>query len=135
MCLWKGQFTNWVYEMLYLFAQPTLEATLNDTFDLYDDTIPLVHLDPVGPNIATMATSHLYTGTFDCITTIIQEEGISTLWGGVNMYPTLVYHTLTPLLSNSILLIIDRVFKLSTADSPVLYALAELSLNMLDLLI
>ncbi|KAG0198754.1 hypothetical protein BGX31_004473 [Mortierella sp. GBA43] len=127
--------------MLYLFAQPTLEATLNDTFDLYDDTIPLVHLDPVGPNIATMIVQkgtplhRKYTGMFDCITTIIQEEGISTLWGGVNMYPTLVYHTLTPLLSNSILLIIDRVFKLSTADSPVLYALAELSLNMLDLLI
>lgn len=48
--------------MLHLFAQPTLEATLNDTFDLYDDTIPLVHLDHVGPNIATMVTSHLVVG-------------------------------------------------------------------------
>lgn len=57
-----GQYTNWIYEMLHLFAQPTLEATLNDTFDLYDDTIPLVHLDHVGPNIATMVTSHLVVG-------------------------------------------------------------------------
>ncbi|KAF9916207.1 hypothetical protein BX616_004343 [Lobosporangium transversale] len=162
LSLWKGQFTNWIYEMLHLFAQPTLEATLNDTFDLYDDTIPLVHLDHVGPNIATMVTSHLvvgfilsplelvrtrlivqtanplqrkYSGMINCITTIIQEEGASALWGGVNLFPTLIYHTLTPLLSNSIPLIIDRVFKLSAADSPVLYSLAELGLNTIELLI
>ncbi|KAI8358805.1 hypothetical protein B0O80DRAFT_484881 [Mortierella sp. GBAus27b] len=100
------QSTNRVYEMLYLFAQPTLEATLNDTFALYDDTIPLVHLDHVGPNIATMVTSHLvigfilspgicpytivqtgnplhrkYTGIFNCIMTITQEEGVSAPCG------------------------------------------------------
>ncbi|KAI8345186.1 hypothetical protein B0O80DRAFT_297012 [Mortierella sp. GBAus27b] len=51
------------------------------------------------------------------------------------MYPTLAYHTLTPLLPNSIPLTIDRVFKLLAADSLVLYALAELGLNTLDLLI
>ncbi|KAK5814384.1 hypothetical protein F5H01DRAFT_24133 [Linnemannia elongata] len=62
LSLWKGQYTNWVYEILHLFAQPTLEATLNDTFDLYDDTIPLVHLDRFGPNMATMVTSHLVVG-------------------------------------------------------------------------
>ncbi|KAG0379579.1 hypothetical protein BGX24_012614 [Mortierella sp. AD032] len=162
MSLWKGQYTNWIYEMLHLFAQPTLEATLNDTFDLYDDTIPLVHLDHVGPNIATMVTSHLvvgfllsplelvrtrlvvqtanplqrkYSGMVNCFSTIIQEEGFTALWGGINLFPTLIYHTLTPLLSNSIPLIIDRVFKLSAADSPFLYSLAELGLNTIELLI
>ncbi|KAG0042202.1 hypothetical protein BGZ83_000780 [Gryganskiella cystojenkinii] len=162
MSLWKGQYTNWIYEMLHLFAQPTLEATLNDTFDLYDDTIPLVHLDHVGPNIATMVTSHLvvgfilsplelvrtrlivqtanplqrkYSGMVNCISTIISEEGVGALWGGVNLFPTLIYHTLTPLMANSIPLIIDRVFKLSAADSPVLYSLAELGLNTIELLI
>ncbi|KAG0199293.1 hypothetical protein BGX28_007422 [Mortierella sp. GBA30] len=162
MSLWKGQYTNWIYEMLHLFAQPTLEATLNDTFDLYDDTIPLVHLDHVGPNIATMVTSHLvvgfvlsplelvrtrlivqtanplqrkYSGMLNCFSTIIQEEGVSALWGGVNLFPTLIYHTLTPLLRNSIPLIIDRVFNLSAADSPFLYSLAELGLNTIELLI
>ncbi|KAI8603658.1 mitochondrial carrier domain-containing protein [Dissophora ornata] len=162
MSLWKGQYTNWIHEMLHLVAQPTLEATLNDTFDLYDDTIPLVHLDHVGPNIATMVASHLvigfilsplelvrtrlivqtasplqrkYSGMVNCFTTIIQEEGASALWGGVNLFPTLIYHILTPLLSNSIPLVIDRVFKLSAADSPVLYSLAELGLNTIELLI
>ena len=38
-------------------------------------------------------------------------------------------------MANSIPLIIDRVFKLSAADSPVLYSLAELGLNTIELLI
>ncbi|KAF9358628.1 hypothetical protein BGX34_008860 [Mortierella sp. NVP85] len=160
--LWKGQFTNWTYEILHLFAQPTLEATLNDTFNLYDDTIPLVHLDRVGPNIATIVASHVvvgvllsplelvrtrlvvqtrdpkqrkYTGMLNCISTIISEEGFTALWGGVNLAPTILYHTLTPLISNLIPLVIDRVFNISADDSPVLYSLAELGLDTLDLLI
>lgn len=71
----------------------------------------------------------------NCITTIISEEGVSALWGGVNLFPTILYHTLTPLLANSIPLIIDRVFKLTAADSPFLYSLAELGLNTIELLI
>lgn len=76
-----------------------------------------------------------YSGMVNCFSTIIQEEGFTALWGGVNLFPTLIYHTLTPLLSNSIPLIIDRVFKLSAADSPFLYSLAELGLNTIELLI
>ncbi|KAG5460380.1 MAG: hypothetical protein BJ554DRAFT_7582 [Olpidium bornovanus] len=60
--LWKGQFTNWLYQMTQLFMQPTLEGVLNDLFDLYDDTIPLVHLDNVTPNLATLVTSHVVVG-------------------------------------------------------------------------
>jgi len=57
-----GQYTNWIYEMLYMVSQPALESSLNTVFDLYDDTIALVHLDHVGPNIATMVTSHVVVG-------------------------------------------------------------------------
>lgn len=57
-----GQYMNWFYEMLHLLLQPTLEGTFNDLFDLYDDTIPLVHLDTVGPNVATLVASHLVVG-------------------------------------------------------------------------
>lgn len=60
--LFKGQYTNWLYEILHLFLQPTLEGSLNDMFDLYDDTIPLVHLDRVGPNLATLVGSNLIVG-------------------------------------------------------------------------
>lgn len=60
--LFKGQYTKWLYEILHLFLQPTLEGILNDAFDLYDDTIPLVHLDHVGPNLATLVASNLIVG-------------------------------------------------------------------------
>lgn len=60
--LFKGQYTNWIYEISHLFLQPTLEGSLNDMFDLYDDTIPLVHLDHVGPNLATLVASNLIVG-------------------------------------------------------------------------
>ncbi|KAF9343133.1 hypothetical protein BGX34_007163, partial [Mortierella sp. NVP85] len=76
-----------------------------------------------------------YSGMTNCFKTIIQEEGVAALWGGINLFPTLAYHALTPLFANSIPLIIDRVFKLSAADSPVLYSLAELGLNTVDLLL
>jgi len=71
----------------------------------------------------------------NCISTIISEEGFTALWGGVNLAPTILYHTLTPLISNLIPLVIDRVFNISAEDSPVLYSLAELGLDTLDLLI
>ncbi|KAG9303527.1 hypothetical protein G9A89_018423 [Geosiphon pyriformis] len=160
--LWKGQFTNWVYEMSHLFLQPTIEGVLNDTFDLYDDTIPLVYLDHVGPNIATLVASHViagvllsplelvktrlivqtssplhkkYAGPWDCLYKIISEEGFSSLYWSHNLLPSIVYHAVSPLLECVIPLIIDRVFHISPADSPILYGLARLGLHTLQLLI
>ncbi|KAG0089171.1 hypothetical protein BGZ93_004382 [Podila epicladia] len=159
---WKGHFANWVYEMLHLIAQPTLEATLNDTFGLHDDSIPLAQLERVGPNFATMVVSHVvvgfvlsplelirtrlvvqsnsaahrkYSGIFNCLTTIVSEEGVSALWGGINLVPTLAYHLLTPLFTNSIPLVIERVFNIDVDNSPFFYHLADLTLNTVDLLI
>ncbi|RUS14225.1 hypothetical protein BC938DRAFT_477483, partial [Jimgerdemannia flammicorona] len=191
----SGQFTNWLYEMLHLFLQPTLEGTLNDVFDLYDDTIPLVHLDSVGPNVATLVTSHLvvgvllsplelirtrwvvvilsfglctdgvrllmmmslcpshsisirlivqttsplhkkYSGPIHALRTIFAEEGgIQGLYLSHNLIPTILYHSLLPLLSNTAPLIIDRVFHVSASDSPFFYGLAELALNTLELVV
>ncbi|GBC00831.1 hypothetical protein RclHR1_03990008 [Rhizophagus clarus] len=160
--LWKGQFASWLYDMGHLFLQPTLEGALNDAFDLYDDTIPLIYLDRVGPNIATLVTSHLvvgvllspleviqtrlivqtssplhkkYSGTFDCLRKMIKEEGFSSLYWSHNLLPSIVYHTISPLLECTIPLIIDRIFHISPADSPFLYGLAQLGLNTLQLLI
>ncbi|KAF7729876.1 hypothetical protein EC973_003610 [Apophysomyces ossiformis] len=161
--LFKGQYTNWLYEILHLFLQPTLEGSLNDMFDLYDDTIPLVHLDRVGPNLATLVASNAivgfllsplelirtrlmvqsasplqrkYKGPLHALRTILTEEGgLSGLYVSHNLLPTLLYHTITPLLQNTTPLIIDRVFQVSASDSPFMYGLAELSLNTLEILI
>lgn len=48
--------------MMSVLMQPTLEGVFNDLFQLPDDSIPLVHLDSVGPNFATLMVSHIATG-------------------------------------------------------------------------
>ncbi|CAO3590965.1 unnamed protein product [Absidia cylindrospora] len=161
--LFKGQYTNWLYEICHLFLQPTVEGSLNDIFGLYDDTIPLVHLDHVGPNLATLVSSHLlvgillsplelirtrlivqsasplqrkYKGPVHALRTILEEEGgLKGLYMNHNLWPTIFYHALTPLLRNTTPLIIDRVFRISANDSTFLYGLAELGLRTLELVL
>ncbi|ORX61560.1 mitochondrial carrier [Hesseltinella vesiculosa] len=161
--LFKGQYTNWLYEICHLFLQPTVEGSLNDAFGLYDDTIPLVHLDHIGPNLATLVASHVfvgiilsplelirtrlivqsasplhrkYKGPLHALRTILEEEGgFRGLYLNHNLLPTVLYHALTPLLQNITPIFIDRVLKINASDSPFVYGLAELSLNTLELLI
>ncbi|KAI7868180.1 mitochondrial carrier domain-containing protein [Spinellus fusiger] len=161
--LFKGQYTHWISEVARLFMQPSLEGSLNDMFGLYDDTIPLIHLDRVGPNLATLVASHLmvgvllspleliktrmivqsasplkrkYKGPFHALRTILSEEGgLQGLYFSHNLVPTLLYHSLIPLIQNAAPLVIDRVFCISANDSPFLHGLAELGLNTLELII
>ena len=77
-----------------------------------------------------------YKGPFHALKTIIQEEGgIRGLYLSHNLVPTLLYHTITPLLQNTTPLIIDRVFRISANESPFMYSLAELGLNTLEVII
>lgn len=77
-----------------------------------------------------------YKGPFHALRTIIQEEGgIKGLYFSHNFLPTIIFHTVTPLLQNITPLIIDRVLRISANESPFLYSLAELGLNTLEVLI
>lgn len=158
-----GQRVTWVYEMLRTTLRPALENALNDMFGLYDDTIPLLHLDNVTPNISTIVVSHLviglllspleiirtrlivqsasplaskYKGPIHALRTLFYEEGgLSGVYlYSKNLLPTLFYHTITPLLQCSTPLIIARLFHISAADNPILYGAAELALSTLGLL-
>jgi hypothetical protein len=66
---------------------------------------------------------------------MIKEEGFSSLYWSHNLLPSIVYHTICPLLECTVPLIIDRVLHISPTDSPILYGLAQLGLNTLRLLI
>lgn len=149
--------------MLRTVLRPSLESTLNDLFGLYDDTIPLLHLDNVTPNITTLVASHLvvgvllspleiirtrlvvqsasplcteYNGPFHALRTMLAEEGgIRGIYLSKNLIPTLFYHTITPLLACSTPLLIARLLKISAADSPIVYSAAELALSTLGLLL
>lgn len=162
--IYLGQRVTWVYEMLRTILRPGLESSLNDIFGLYDDTIPLLHLDSVTPNISTIVVSHLviglllspleiirtrlvvqsssplcrkYHGPLHALRTMFHEEGglKGVYLHSQNLFPTLLYHTITPLLSCSTPLIIARLFHIFPADSPILYGAAELALSTLGLLV
>ncbi|KAK9762867.1 hypothetical protein K7432_010972 [Basidiobolus ranarum] len=160
--LWKGQFTNWLHDLGEVLLQPSIETVFNDSFDLYDDTIPLVHLEKALPNVMTMVGSHVvtgiilspleiirtrlivqsssphykkYRGFFHALKTIIQEEGLVAFYWSYNLFPTILYHALNPLIGNTIPLVIDRFLNLSPSDSPFSYSLAELGLRTLQLIV
>ncbi|CAJ0913052.1 7754_t:CDS:2, partial [Entrophospora sp. SA101] len=160
--LWKGQFATWLYEIGYLYFQPNLEGKLNETFDLYDDTIPLIYLDHATPNVVTKVASHLivgvllspleivrtrlivqssspshkkYNGTFNCLSQIIREEGFSSLYWSHNLLPSIVYHTVVPLLQCTRDLFIERIFHISPTESPILFGFAQFGLSTLQLII
>ncbi|KAF9436158.1 hypothetical protein BGZ76_004694 [Entomortierella beljakovae] len=159
---WKGHNAGWLYEFIHFFAQPAVETSLNDSFSLYDDSVPLVELQNPFPNLTTTIASHLvvglvlsplelvrtrlivqssdprqrkYTGIFNCISTIIYEEGFTALWGGVNLLPTLICHTLAPLVANTIPLVIVRALDISPEESPFAALTAEFCLEILGVLI
>ena len=48
--------------MSWGFLQPGFESSLNDVFGLYDDTIPLMHLEKIAPNLITIVVSHIVVG-------------------------------------------------------------------------
>ncbi|KAJ9050295.1 hypothetical protein DSO57_1015685 [Entomophthora muscae] len=148
--------------MSQLFLQPTIEGALNDGFNLYDDTIPLIHLDSVGPNIMTLLGSHLvagimlnplevvrtrlvaqtskpslvkYQGSIHAFKTIIEEEGADTLFWGKDIIPCALQSLIDPLFQHCTPLIIDRCFHLTFSESPIAFGLLELALSTLHLTI
>ncbi|OZJ04111.1 hypothetical protein BZG36_02862 [Bifiguratus adelaidae] len=162
--LFKGQFTHWTYEMLHVFIQPSIEGTLNDFFDLYDDTIPLVHLDRVGPNIATLVFSHAavgfmlspleivrtrlivqsskpdskkYGGMVSALSTIVSEEGgfYSLYLHNNYLIPTILYHTVKPLMAALTPLVVSRWLRISPSDAPITFQSAVLAMHICQLLI
>ncbi|KAI9311010.1 mitochondrial carrier domain-containing protein [Dichotomocladium elegans] len=160
--LFKGQRATWIHGLLWDLLQPALEGLLNDFFGLYDDTIPLTHLDRIVPNLSTLVASHIvvglllapletirtrlivqssaphvakYKGIYHAFKTICREEGgIRSLYVS-SLTPTILYYTARPLISSSIPIVIDRTLGISAPDSPVLYSAAEFSLRTLGLLI
>ncbi|ORX57332.1 mitochondrial carrier [Piromyces finnis] len=160
--LWKGHFSNWIYEMLHVLIQPSIEGIINRTFNLYDETLPLIQMDKVLPNLTSLVVSYTITGfilspielvrirmiaqtsnpyykkyknSWNCIKTIVKEEGLSSVYFGYNLVPTLLYHSVIPLLKNSNRLIIERLLGISANQNPGKYALCELGLSSLELLI
>ncbi|KAI9137365.1 hypothetical protein BKA69DRAFT_1031595, partial [Paraphysoderma sedebokerense] len=163
MSLWKGQFTNWLFDLLNDMFQPSVESVISESFDLYDDTIPLIDLDNPVPNLIAMVASHAIVGValspLEIVRTrlIIQPTSphahsstkpqgfVSTLRSlfshpSSNPYlqshlliPSILYHTVHPLIQLSLPLIIDRIFGVSPVYSPGRYMILELLGNIAEI--
>ncbi|KAJ3092318.1 hypothetical protein HK102_008629 [Quaeritorhiza haematococci] len=158
--LWKGHLSDYLYDMLHMTLQPAVENYLNDIFDIVDDSIPIIHLDHVGPNLATLVTSHTvaglllsplelartrlvvqtlnpyhrkYKGTLHCLKTVVREEGWATFFGGRNLLPNVLYHSLSALFHHTKQLVIERIFHVFIEEQPFLFRVFELGLNTLEL--
>ncbi|KAI9188619.1 mitochondrial carrier domain-containing protein [Polychytrium aggregatum] len=160
--LWKGQFSHWCFDMSHMFMQPSVETMLNDTFEIADASIPLVHLQHPGPNLTTIVASYAltgfilspldlvrtrliaqtahrhhrkYKGTLHALSTVLEEEGLTTLYFGTHCLPTLIHFTVQPFFKNATQLIIQRWLRLSSDESPLTVLVAEVGLIGLEIFI
>lgn len=95
-------------------------------------------LELIRTRLIVMPSSHHSTPSSLTILrrAIAEEGGISGLYLASNvLLPTLLEHTLRPLFTMSIPLVLERVFGLSPDLSAISYSLAELGLNVAALLV
>lgn len=77
-----------------------------------------------------------YSGLLHCLGSMMQNEGgLKGIYLSPNLIPTILYHLITPLVSSTAPLVIDRLFHVTASDAPILYGLAELVLSTLEVLI
>lgn len=74
-----------------------------------------------------------YQGTIHAVKTIIEEEGVETLFWGKDIVPCALQNIIDPFFQHCIPLIIDRCFHLTFSESPFAFSLVELALNTLQL--
>lgn len=79
--------------------------------------------------IQTSHPSHkTYSNTLTCLVSVLREDNSRTI------FPTLLYHTITPLISQSKHILLDR-FLTSSSGSPLAYSLASLTYEICSLFI
>lgn len=76
-----------------------------------------------------------YSGLMNCLSSMRQNEGgLKGIYMSPNLFPTILYHFVTPLVSSTAPLVIDRLFHISASDAPIAYGLAKLLLSTLEVL-
>ncbi|KAJ3414006.1 hypothetical protein HDV05_007213 [Chytridiales sp. JEL 0842] len=159
LSLWKGTFADWLHDMCHALIQPSVEETFNDIIDNVDGSIPIIYLDNAIPTLSTAIASHAvtgfllsplevvrtrlivqtsnpfhrkYRGTFHCLTTMIVEEGIASLYWNRRIFPTFLYHTLQPLFKHSTGFLIERWLGIEKDVAPISYNLWEFAFQTVE---
>ncbi|KAJ2000542.1 hypothetical protein GGI04_003563 [Coemansia thaxteri] len=155
LSMFKGAFSQWVYDMLHLLLQPTLEGILNEMFGLYDGAPVSTYIDASAPSALTLIASSAivgwllsplelvrtrlmvqsaspihrkYRGVFHALKTVAREEGgLTALYlSPYHVVPTLVKHTLDTVFRNMGSFALDRVAGVDPYDHPTTFALGGL---------
>ena len=163
--LWKSQLITTFHSLLSNILQPQIHTALlafsPGTLPINPD-VPLTALPSPGVPLALGVTSHLLThlllSPLEIIRTrlivmplshpstpssvalfrqMVDEEGrFSTMYLHPNLLiPSILEHTLRPLLTLSIPLLLERQFGISPDLAPITYSLCDLSLGLASLLI
>ncbi|TPX70184.1 hypothetical protein SpCBS45565_g01885 [Spizellomyces sp. 'palustris'] len=159
--LWKGHIPSWLHETSHSVLQPSIEGNLTE-FIREHEPFAITDVDDIFPSLATKVASHAissfilspldlvrtrlvvqtsnpyhrkYKGTLHAFRTIISEEGFVSLYAGRHLIPTLLHQTLKPLFHCSSAFVIENLLNISSEMSPFLYALAELGLKAVELVV
>jgi fusion and transport protein UGO1 len=159
--LWKGQLVTTIHGMMSNLLQPHVHSALLLLSPGTPD-VPLTALPhpaiPLGISVASHLLSHLILSPLEIIRTrliamptshpstpssvslfrnVVDEEGgfWTTYFHPNLLIPSVLEHTLRPLLTLSIPLLLERKFGISPDISPISYSLCDLSLNLASLLV
>ncbi|KAJ1898835.1 hypothetical protein LPJ66_002498 [Kickxella alabastrina] len=155
LSMFKGTLSQWLYNMLHLLLQPTLEGVLNEMLGLYDSAPMATYIDASAPSALTLVVSNAlvgwllsplelvrtrlmiqsaspihrkYSGTFHALKTVMKEEGglMSLYFSPFHMVPSLLKHTLDPVFRDMGSFALDRVAGIDPYDQPTTFALGGL---------
>ena len=163
--LWKSQIVSTLHSMLTNLLQPQVHASLialSPSLATLNPDVPLTALPSPGIPLALGITSHLLThlllSPMEIIRTrmivlplshsstpssvglfrelIDDEGGFSSLYFSSGLFiPTVLEHTIRPLLTLSIPLLLERQLGISPELSPITYSMCDLGLGLASLVV
>lgn len=95
----------------------------------HNDTFPRLAVQSGSPR------HRKYYGLIDGLSKYSAEEGLSAAFSSALLPANILYHGIVCFFKNSPPVIISRILGISGQDSPVVYALCELVINVMELLV
>jgi fusion and transport protein UGO1 len=161
LSIWKGHYPFFLRELTYSITEPIVNRFLTD-ITLTRRDFPLIHSNNQNTRFTLLVTSHFITGlllspleliqtrmvlqtrkkglmkyksTMHCYLTILKEEYDSffDLYNNKLLFPTAIYHILSPLFRNSTPLVVDKLFGYSNNSIAVVFV--EFGISLMELIV
>ncbi|KAI9103172.1 mitochondrial carrier domain-containing protein [Phlyctochytrium arcticum] len=158
--LWKGQVPSWLFGTSHSFLQPSLEKSIIELSHEHDimlsghtDSVNTIGIKVLSHALSSFFLSPLdlirtrlvvqtsnryhrkYNGTLHCLRTILAEEGWRAMYFGRHFVPTLLLQTFRPFFHFTGSILLERMLHLDADTSPFLWALGDLGLKAVELLV